>query len=72
MFNFEEDEDGSEERYKERPVLWEEAKHGAIYHYCWWLIHNLISHPLIGLFPVKPFFRLHDWTSHHMHNRKGP
>jgi len=29
----------------------------------WWLIHNCLAHPLIGLFPFRPFFWFHDWTA---------
>ena len=72
MFGFDRDEDGSEERFRERPVLWEESRHGALYHYAWWIVHNLIAHPLIAVLPLRPLFRFHDWTSHHMHNKKTP
>lgn len=36
------------------------------YSFGWWLVHNLIAHVLIGLFPFKPFFQFHDWTSRRM------
>lgn len=29
----------------------------------WWLVHNIPCHLLIGIFPIKPFFAFHDWTS---------
>jgi hypothetical protein len=32
-------------------------------HYVWWLIHNLVAHPAIGIAPVKFTFAFHDWTS---------
>ncbi len=35
-------------------------------HYVWWLIHNLIAHPLIGVFPIKRWFDFHDYTSRKM------
>ncbi len=35
-------------------------------HYGWWIIHNLIAHPLIGLFPNKQCFDFHDYTSRKM------
>ena len=31
--------------------------------YGWWLFHNLISHPLVGLLPFGLFFRLHEYSS---------
>lgn len=69
MFGFDRPEDGSEERNQDRQQLWAGARWGAFQHYTWWLVHNVVAHPLIGLFPFKPLFRLHDWTSHRMHNR---
>ena len=70
MFGFEQPEDGSEERFRDRWSLWAGVKFGAFYHYTWWLAHNVVVHPLIGLFPFKPLFKLHDWSSHQMHNKK--
>jgi hypothetical protein len=35
-----------------------------VQHYFWWMIHNLVAHPMIGLLPIKVSFRFHDWTSH--------
>ena len=32
----------------------------------YWIMHNCISHPLIGLFPVKLFFDFHDETAKKM------
>ena len=32
-------------------------------HYAWWLIHNLVAHPAIGVLPIKASFDFHDWTS---------
>lgn len=31
-----------------------------------WVIHNLVSHVLIGLFPLRPFFFFHDWSAKRM------
>lgn len=68
MFGFDKPEDGSEERYHDRWSLWTGAKLGGLQHYGWWLAHNLVAHPLIGLIPLKPLFAFHDWTSRRMHN----
>lgn len=32
-------------------------------HYFWWVMHNCVTHFLIGIVPIKPFFQFHDWTS---------
>ena len=32
-------------------------------HHFWWVFHNCIAHPLIGIMPTKKTFALHDWTS---------
>ena len=34
------------------------AEHGF-----WWFVHNCISHPIIGVLPVKKSFEFHDYTS---------
>lgn len=35
----------------------------VLQHGFWWFIHNCITHPLIGICPIKPLFQFHDWTS---------
>ncbi len=34
-----------------------------VQHYLWWLLHNLVAHPAIGMVPVKAAFDFHDWSS---------
>lgn len=68
MFGFEFHEDGSEERFFTRAVEAKEEEREAG-HFVWWIVHNCISHPLIGILPIGPFFRFHDWTSHKMGTR---
>lgn len=85
MFNFEQVEDGSAERFIKRERVWEgkeafdpamvsEAPNPETFtinprslprvkHFVWWLIHNCVAHPVIGVAPVKPAFDFHDWTS---------
>ena len=46
------DESGSEERFRARPR-----------HAIWWLIHNCVAHPMIGVLPIKATFDFHDYTS---------
>jgi hypothetical protein len=69
MFGFDRDEDGSEERFHDRKRLFKKAFNDLplTRYYFWWLIHNCISHPLIGILPIKPLFDFHDWTSSKMH-----
>lgn len=31
-----------------------------IKHRFWWFVHNCIVHPLCGMFPYGPLFRLHE------------
>ena len=33
---------------------------GYALHYVWWVTHNCVVHPLVGLLPIRPFFWLHD------------
>lgn len=41
---------------------------GGIRHYGWWLLHNVVAHLGIGVFPTKPTFAFHDWTSHKLNH----
>ena len=59
---FDEPEDGAQARFEAR-----RAARPWIAHRLWWLVHNAVSHPLIGLVPRRPLFRFHDWTSRKMH-----
>lgn len=61
-FGFNKPEDGSEERYKKRQLDVPWAAHQF-----WWFVHNNIAHPLIGVLPIRVFFRFHDYTSRRMH-----
>lgn len=63
MFDFDRPEDGSEERYHDRIEAAEDQPAGKIKHHGWWLVHNCIAHPLIGIAPHKMTFDFHDWTS---------
>lgn len=67
MFDFDVDEDGSEDRFAVDTEAWQDEPAGKLRQYACWLFHNLVAHPLIGLLPFRPLFQLHDWTSHHMH-----
>ncbi len=39
-------------------------------HHAWWLLHNVVSHPLLGISTGNFALWLHDWTSQHL-NRRG-
>ena len=64
VVGFDRPEPGSEHRYHERA---HERPWTA--HTFWWIIHNVIAHPLIGLIPVNRTFKFHDWTSYKMHGK---
>lgn len=61
MFDFDRPEYGSEQRYEERV-------HEIPPHILrpWWVVHNLVAHPLIALFPCRITFDFHDYTSERM------
>lgn len=56
---------GSADRFPVRIKKFRKAKKSfpMLQHYFWWLIHNCVTHFLIGIIPIKPFFQFHDWTS---------
>lgn len=64
MFGFDKPEDGSRDRFHERVARHKDLRASTALHHFWWVVHNCVSHPLIGIAPVKPFFDFHDWTSH--------
>lgn len=55
------DAPGAEQRYRNRPR-----------HVFWWLVHNCVAHPMIGVAPVKACFDFHDWTSRKINARVSP
>lgn len=64
MFDFK-DETGSEDRFGSASAK-ANAEGLVIQHRAWWLVHNLVAHPLIGVFPTRVTFQFHDWTSRKM------
>lgn len=56
---------GSGDRFPKRIEKFRKAekRFPVLQHYFWWFLHNCITHPLIGLVPIKMFFNFHDWTS---------
>jgi hypothetical protein len=68
MFGFTRDElesTGSAERFPIRVENFKKKKKALplVQHGFWWFVHNCVTHPLIGIFPIKPLFQFHDWTS---------
>jgi hypothetical protein len=65
MFDFDKDEAGSEDRFQERAGVFDRQVENfpKVKHYGWWLLHNCVAHPLMGVLPIKVFFDFHDWTS---------
>jgi hypothetical protein len=58
------------DRYLFRQVeRWGEVEWGILLHRFWWLVHNCVAHPLIGVCPIKTFHDFHDWTSIKLNNR---
>lgn len=63
MFGFDKPEDGSEERFHQRLDVFDQKKKPRLVHHFWWIVHNCLAHPMIGIIPIKSFFDFHDWTS---------
>jgi hypothetical protein len=62
---------GSGFRYKRRLKLWEE-RHRVFpraRHHVWWLLHNCVSHPILGVHASERAIWFHDWTSMHLNCR---
>jgi hypothetical protein len=56
---------GSAYRYAKRQRRWtaEVRRWPRLRHHGWWLLHNVIAHPLVGVWPATPAIRFHDLTS---------
>lgn len=51
------------ERFVKRRDQYKKAGIPLAVHNGWWVIHNCIAHPMIGLLPSGATFWLHDYTS---------
>lgn len=62
---------GAKERYYFRQAKWTQAckLFPKIRHHSWWLLHNCLSHPLLGIYPAEETIWFHDWTSKHLNLR---
>lgn len=56
---------GSRKRYEQRIKYFEEDRSPApkLRHWSFWMIHNCLSHPLLGFFPNEKTVELHQMTS---------
>jgi len=68
MFGFEEheaDELGSEGRFhaREEKFVDKQVPLPRWQHRFWWLVHNCVAHPALGVYPTEKTFQFHDWTS---------
>lgn len=58
--------DDSGTRFEDRLGAFREhygPRAGALVHGAWWLAHNCVAHPLLGVAPSAHTVALHDWTS---------
>lgn len=53
----------SSERFKSRIENYRQRDLPAWMHHAWWVLHNCVAHPMIGICPVEVAFRFHDYTS---------
>ena len=59
------------ERYYKRLRKFQHTYKGhnpRLRHYGWWLLHNVVAHPILGIIPCRLTFAFHDWTSSRLNN----
>lgn len=63
----------SAERYQDRLAAWGSSGKNfpALRHGFWWLVHNTLAHPFLGVWPSRQSVRLHDWTSKKLNHRES-
>ena len=61
----------SDNRYAHRLAIWKMSgvSFPGLRHHGWWLLHNLVAHPLLGVLTGPWFVWFHDWTSQHLNRR---
>jgi len=64
----------SEERFTVRETKWKssELSMPRSRHAFWWVIHNSVAHPLLGIFRCKWTHTFHDWTSKKLNRLPEP
>lgn len=62
---------GAGARYQRRKHLWVKNHRvlPRVRHHAWWVLHNCVSHPLMGLRASPTTVLFHDWTSMHLNQR---
>lgn len=58
-----EDDSTSLGRFRERIQSWMQQPNGYLEHHLWWVLHNCVAHPVLGLAPCKETIEFHDWAS---------
>lgn len=63
---------GSQKRYWFRQLDWNDTGKSfpMVRHHFWWLLHNCVAHPLLGIWVSKHTVWFHDWTSKHLNVRR--
>jgi hypothetical protein len=60
----------TESRYISRAHnIWDTRRFGGIRYYFWWVIHNTVVHPVLGLVPCRLTFKWHDWASRKLNGK---
>lgn len=60
----------TQSRYASRAYnIWGTRRLGGIRHYFWWVVHNSVVHPLLGIAPCMVTFKLHDWASRKLNGK---
>jgi len=59
-------------RYHIRKERWARKKRvlPGVRHHLWWVLHNCVSHPVLGVVPNEKTVFFHDWTSKHLNLHK--
>jgi hypothetical protein len=62
------EESTSASRYDHRRRRWARRHRllPGVRHHAWWLLHNCISHPWLGIVPSPRAIWFHDFTSQHL------
>lgn len=67
----------SQGRYHQRIALWTAGRErlarvaASLEHRAWWLLHNLVAHPLLAVVQRPRTVALHDWTSRRLNRDDG-
>ena len=63
---------GAEARHRKRAAKWRARTRilPGLPHHAWWLLHNVVAHPAIGVWPTRATVWIHDWTSQRLNRRR--